>query len=156
MPNRVVQRQEVPFHLLRQRSCLSRVIALLLFIIALAIAAQTPAEESALFVTIHLPHGVSVEVPRSWRIIAGEAKEALETAVAEDIDLSRMPVPDRNVLLRANATPTDRPASVSVAFFPRATPTLQQGEELSPSELTAYDQELHRKVENALRSQGGS
>ncbi|HEV8717231.1 MAG TPA: hypothetical protein VGX03_30975 [Candidatus Binatia bacterium] len=131
-------------------------VVALLFLLSLAweAAAQTPPEEGSLFVILHLPYGISVEIPRSWRIIAGAAKEALEAGVARDIDLSRMPVPDSHVLLRANATPSDQPASMSVAFFPRAPAGLRQEEELSPSELTAYDQELHQKVEDALQSQG--
>lgn len=154
MPNRVVERSAVSFHFLRQRSSFSRVIALLLFLIALATAAQTPAEEAALFVTIHLPHSISVEIPRSWRIIAGEAKEALETGVAEDIDLSRMHIPDNNLLLRANATPTDRPAWTSVAFLPKAILTPAQAEKLSSSDLQDYDRKLRQSVESFLRSRG--
>lgn len=155
MPNKVPKRQAASLHPLQQRSNRSRVIALL-FLLSLAweAVAQTPQEEESLFVILHLPYGISVELPRSWRIIAGAAKEALETGVAGNIDLSRMLVPDSHVLLRANATPSDQPASMSVAFFPRAIVDLQQGEEPSPGELTAYDQELRRKVENALRSQG--
>src|SRR5262249_8801038 len=120
MPNKMVKRQAAPLHLRRRRN-LSRVIALLLFLFIRSEAgAQTPRQEGTLYITIHLPYGISVEVPRSWRIIAGEAKEALETAVPGDIDLSRIHVPDNNLLLRANATPTDRPAWVSMAFLPKA------------------------------------
>lgn len=155
MPNKLTKRQAAPLPPPGRRSSLSRVIALVFFLfIAWETTAQTPPEEGSLFVTIHLPHGISVEIPRSWHIVAGVAKEALEPGVAGDIDLSRMLVPDNHVLLRANATPSDQPASMAVAFFPRAVVDLQQEEEPSPSELTAYDQELRQKVENALRSQG--
>jgi hypothetical protein len=154
MPNKLTKRQATPLPPPGWRSSLSRVIAFVFFLfIAWATAAQTPPEEGSLFVTLRLPYGISVEIPRSWHIVAGAAKEALGTGVAGDIDLSRMLVPDNHVLLRANATPSDQPASMAVAFFPRAVVDLQQ-EEPSPSELTAYDQELRQKVENALRSQG--
>ena len=148
----------------RRRSRPARVIVLLFFLaLARAAAAQTAQEEESPqtlqgegspFVTVFLSHAISIELPRSWRVVAGAAREPLETGAAGDIDLSRMPVPDSHVLLRANATPSDQPASLSVAFLPRAIGNLGQGEELSPDELTAYDQQLRLKVENALRSQG--
>jgi hypothetical protein len=149
----MVKRQTAALHPLRQRRSLSRVIALLFFLsICSETGAQTPREEETLYVTIHLPYGISVEIPRSWRIIVGEAKEALETAVSGDIDLSSIHVPDNNLLLRANATPTDRPAWVSVAFLPRTILTPAQAAKLSPSDLQDYDRELRQSVENFLRS----
>ncbi|HKA55114.1 MAG TPA: hypothetical protein VKJ47_15780 [Candidatus Binatia bacterium] len=148
----------------RPRSRPARVIVLVFFL-ALAREAvaqtaqeeespQTLQEEGSLFVTVSLPHAISLELPRSWRVVAGASREPVETGAAADIDLSRMPVPDSHVLLRANATPSDQPASLSVAFLPRTGSNLRQGEEPSPDEITAYDQELRLKVENALRSQG--
>ena len=152
MPNKMVKRQAAPLHL-RRRKSLSRVIALLLFLsIRSEAGAQSPREEGTLHVTIHLPYGISVEVPRSWRIIAGKAKEALETAVPGDIDLSRMHVPDSNLLLRANATPIDRPAWVSLAFLPRVILTPARAAKLSSSDLQDYDRELRQSVESFLRS----
>ncbi|HJY80397.1 MAG TPA: hypothetical protein VKK81_04870 [Candidatus Binatia bacterium] len=140
---------------MRRRRNLSRVIALLLFLFIRSEAgAQTPREEGTLYITIHLPYGISVEVPRSWRIIAGEAKEALETAVPGDIDLSRIHVPDNNLLLKANATPTDRPAWVSVAFLPKAILTPARAEKMSSSDLQDYDRELRQSVESFLRRRG--
>jgi len=56
------------------------------------------------------------------------------------------------LLLRANATPTDRPAWVSVAFLPRAILTPAQAAKLSPSDLQDYDRELRQSVESFLRS----
>ncbi len=149
----MVKRQTLALHPLRQRRSLSRVIALLLFLsICSQAGAQTPGEEETLYVTIHLPYGISVEIPRSWRIVVGEAKEALETAVSGDVDLSRIHVPDSNLLLRANATPTDRPAWISMAFLPRAILTPAQAAKLSPSDLQDYDRELRQSVESFLRS----
>ena len=137
-----------------QRNHLSHLLTLWLLLSAFAPVSQILAEEEPLFVTIRLPYGISIEVPRSWRIVAGDAKEALEVGVARDIDLSHMPLPNTNVLLRANATPADRPAWMSVAFLPKALLTQKQAAELSPSGLKDYDQALHQKVENFLRGQG--
>jgi hypothetical protein len=153
MPNKMVKRQAAPLHL-RRRKSLSRVIALLLFLsICSEAGAQTPREEETLYVTIHLPYGISVEIPRSWRIIVGETKEALETTVSGDIDLSRMHVPDSHVLLRANATPTDRPAWVSVALLPKVILTPAQAVKLSSGDLQDYDRDLRQSVESFLQSQ---
>jgi hypothetical protein len=151
----MVKKQMAAPRPLQQRLRLCCLIALLFFLcLAREAVAQTPQEGESLFVTLRLPYGISLEIPRAWRIVAGAAREALEAGEAGDLDLSRMPVPDSHVLLRANATPSDQPASLSVAFLPRAISDLQQGEELSPGEITAYDQQLRLKVENALRSQG--
>src|SRR5262245_56401258 len=136
------------------RRNLSHVIALLLFLsICSEAGGQTPGEEETLYVTLHLPYGISVEIPRSWRLMVGETKEALETAVSGDIDLSHMHVPDSNVLLRANATPSDRPAWVSVAFLPKAVLTPAQAVKLSSGDLQDYDRNLRQRVESFLQSQ---
>ena len=139
---------------MKQRNQFSYVMVLWLFLMASATATKALAEETTLFVTIHLPYDISVETPRSWRIIAGDAKEALQTEIAKDIDLSHMDIPDNNVLLRANATPADRPAWISVAFLSKAPLTPTQAAELSPSALKDYDQAVHQKVESFLRGQG--
>jgi hypothetical protein len=99
-------------------------------------------------------YGISVEVPRSWHIIAGETKDPVETAGVGVIDLSRMPVPGNNLLLKANATPADRPAWVSVAFLPKPFLSPDQVAKFSPTDLQDYDRELHQKVENFLQSRG--
>lgn len=138
----------------KPRNDLLHVIALGLFLICFTTATQATAEEETLFVTVHLPHGIKVEIPRAWRIVAGDAQEALETGGAKDIDLSHMPIPDNNILLRANATPADRPAWMSVAFLSKALLTPTQAAELSSSGLKDYDRELHQKVENFLHGQG--
>ncbi len=139
---------------MKQRNNLSCVLALGLLLSSFLSATQAAAEEDTLFVTLRLPHGIAVEVPRSWRIIAGDAKEALVAGAARDVDLSRMSVPTNNLLLRANATPTDRPAWISVAFLAKAPLTPAQATEFSPSGLKDYDRELQQKVESFLRSQG--
>src|SRR5262249_56447388 len=99
----------------RPRSRPARVIVLVFFL-ALAREAvaqtaqeeespQTLQEEGSLFVTVSLPHAISLELPRSWRVVAGASREPVETGAAGDIDLSRMPLPASPVLPPADATP---------------------------------------------------
>jgi hypothetical protein len=137
-----------------QKSSLLCIVIFLIVLLTADAAAETLPQKEPLFVVVHLPHGISLEVPRTWRMIVGDAKDPLEIPAPEDVDLSRMRLPDNAPLFRATATPTDRPASVSVAFFSQATLTLQQAEEMPPDALAAYDRELRRSVEGAFKGQG--
>jgi len=137
---------------MKRRSNSSHLVALMLFLLVSDVASETLVEEPP-FITVRLPYGISVELPRSWRVLAGDAKETLDVPGQGDIDLSGMRPPDNNPLLRASATPADRPASMSVAFFPRVGLTPQQAAELSPGALADYDRELRRKVESSFKSQ---
>jgi hypothetical protein len=58
------------------------------------------------------------------------------------------------VLLRATATPTDRPAAILVVFLPRTALTQPQASELSAGGLADYDQALRRKVESLFKAHG--
>jgi hypothetical protein len=138
---------------MRQESYLLRIVIFLIALLAADAAAETLPQEEPLFVVVRLPHGISLEVPRTWRMIVGDAKDPLQIPAPEDVDLSKMHLPDNIPLFRATATPTDRPASMSVAFFSKATLTLRQAEEMSPDALAAYDRELRRTVEGAFKRQ---
>jgi hypothetical protein len=139
---------------MRQRNSLSRILALLFFLVVADATAQASQQEAPLFVAVHLPYGISVEIPRVWRMIVGDTKEIQEMGVSEDINVSDMPLPDNKVLFRAVATPADQPASMSVAFLPKALLTLPQAVDLSPGDLADYDRELRRQVESPFRNQG--
>jgi hypothetical protein len=130
------------------------IIALVVCFISFRAAAQTEQDEELPFVTVRLPYRVVVEVPRAWRITAGEAKEVVQPMGAGDLDLSGLPLSDSNVWVRAVATPANQPAAMSVAFLPKATLFASQKRELASGELTAYDQALRKKVDDLCKSQG--
>jgi len=138
----------------RWTGCLVRVTALVVCFSAFQAAAQTEQDEKMPFVTVRLPYGIVVEIPRAWRITAGAAKEVVEPTGVGDLDLSSLSLSDNNVLVRAIATPTNQPATMSVAFLPKTTLAASHERELASSELSAYDQALRRKVENFCQSQG--
>jgi hypothetical protein len=129
------------------------VVALVVFFCAFQAAAQTEQSEELPFVTVRLPYGIVVEVPRAWRITAGTAKEAVPPTIAGDLDLSGLPLPDNNVLVKAVATPANQPATMSIAFLPQAKLATSQEKELLSGELAAYDQALRQKVDNVCKSQ---
>jgi len=118
------------------------------------VTAEPLLEKEPPFVTVRLPYGISVEIPRSWRMLAGDAKEALAVPAEGDSDLSGMRLAANQPLLRAAPTLADRPASMSIAFFPGAELTPQQAGGLSSDALANYDRELRRKVESSFQSQG--
>jgi len=128
--------------------------ALVFFLFINELAAQPSQEEESLFLSVHLPYGISIEVPRSWRIVVGEGEKVLEPSVPGNLDLSDLRPLDNKVLFRAAATLADRPASMSVALFSKGMLTLQQAIELSPSGLADYDRALRHQIESAFKNQG--
>jgi hypothetical protein len=92
--------------------------------------------EDSKFATVILPLGVSVKVPKNWRILDGDANTTIETATEAQLNLSKIDLPTRKKLnlFRANSNPPTTYASIAI----NATDS-----EIQPSELTsATDAEL--------------
>jgi hypothetical protein len=111
-------------------------------------------EDEPIFRSVRLPHGISVELPRSWRVFVGDNKEVLETAGSQALDLSHMTIPTSRALLRATATPADQPASIFVAYQAQSPFTPAQAAELTPAALADYDRDFRQTIEQQMHTQG--
>lgn len=140
---------------MRMTQCFSSLLFLLSFCCLPVVLAETLLDEATpIFITVRLPHGLSVEVPRSWRVRVGHTSTDLELGAATTLDLSRMEIPADHTLLRATATPADRPASISIAYLPQSTVSRADMTQLSPAALAEYDNGLRHTVETQLRARG--
>jgi hypothetical protein len=110
-------------------------------------------DDAPLFVSIRLPHGISIELPRSWRVVAGDVEQDLN-ALEATLDLTHIPAPANQTLLRGTATLADLPAAMTIAYLPRSAFPLSQASEASPAALADYDRGLRDSVESQLRERG--
>ncbi|MBA3805861.1 MAG: hypothetical protein H0X14_09160 [Acidobacteria bacterium] len=94
---------------------------------AISSASPLPAQDSN-FAKLKLPLGVSVEVPKNWRLLDGDINATIETAAEAALNLSGVDLPKGKKvnLFRANSMPTTTYAAIAI----NATDS-----ELNPDEL---------------------
>lgn len=99
-------------------------------------SAQTTLPSDAKFTKLNLPLGVSVEVPKNWRILDGETNSTIETVAEASLNLANVNLPTGKKvnLFRANSLPQTTYAGIAI----NATDS-----ELDPEELkSASDAEI--------------
>ncbi len=94
-----------------------------------AIGSSLPARHS-LFVLVKLPLGVSIEVPKNWRLLDGNFNTTIETAGEAALNLAgiKLPTGQKVNLFRANSNPSTTYAGIAI----NATDS-----DISPTELLA-------------------
>jgi hypothetical protein len=86
------------------------IATLLRFLTCVAYAAESR------FAKLTLPLGVTVEVPKNWRLLGGDYNTSVETAAEAALKLGGIPIPDGEKLnlFRANSMPTTTYAGVAI------------------------------------------
>lgn len=78
--------------------------------------AQTTQPSDAKFTKLKLPLGVSVEVPKNWRILDKETNSTIETAAEASLNLANVDLPTGKKvnLFRANSVPQTTYAGIAI------------------------------------------
>ncbi len=113
---------------------------------------------SSNFVTIKLPRGVQVQIPKGWWLLGSDQLRLIATVVEATMDRSGVTVPDGDdqtiTLLAANSLPTTTYASVRIKSSRPASFTRADLVALTPSDLAQMLREQKRGLETALLFQG--
>src|SRR5712692_3962061 len=114
---------------------------------------QTPRKAEESFVTVRLPHAISVDVPRSWNVMIGEEKKELDTLVQRTLDLSGITTLGGSLLAAKSPLHTTW-AFMEVRVTFENTYTQSVTANMSQTELEAYDSYLRLVTENISKSLG--
>jgi hypothetical protein len=98
-----------------------RSYALSMILVVLSLNAPMFARATGDFVTISLPKGVSIELPRDWVVLSNKQRVTLDTFVESGLDLSGIDQPDSDLSFAANYYDEggDIIGKVNVRYYPQ-------------------------------------
>jgi hypothetical protein len=111
-------------------------------------------ERDSKFAKLRLPLGVSVEVPKNWRIIDGDLNATIQTAAEAALNLSEIELPrhKRVNLFRANSMPQTTYAGIAInATDSEEDPTVLKN--ASEEEIAALTPNMHEMMQQAMSIQ---
>lgn len=104
-------------------------------------------------VTVVLGRGLEIDIPKSWRILAGEYKKDLDSLVQRTLDLSRITT-ETGTLIVATSPLNSTYAYAEVRVTIERTFSQSQVAAFSASEMAAYDASLRAALHGMLQSLG--
>ena len=135
---------------------ISKITRVILAVILTTTATVTAAE--SLFVTVKLPHGFTVDIPKNWWIIGKDLQRNLDTSVQAVMDLTKVDVGEGSEanLIAANSMPKSTYASVRVDVSTPADENPSTIQQLTPGELSALGQETLPGLRKVADLQGNT
>lgn len=115
-------------------------------------ATREPATGS--FVTLTLPEGLEIKIPKSWSLIVGDYKRELDNMVQRTLDLSGIAA-RTGTLVSASSPRSTAWAYAEVRVAIENTYSQTQVRNLTPSDIAAYDVLAQRTLETMLQNLGG-
>lgn len=127
-------------------------------VVALATPHVLPAQTGDTFVTVALPHGVSVEVPGNWTVLSNNQPVALDPSVPSRLDLSRVSPDSPQLPFEAHLyDEADTPIGiVSARYFPHLDISQADARAISTGELHQLDVELEKGIRRNVAQRGMS
>jgi len=130
-----------------------RLLSAVTFCLMSALVTQmSVADEPA--VTVVLGQGLEIDIPKSWRILAGEYTKNLDSLVQRELDLSRITA-KTGTLMAATSPPNTTWAYAEVRVTIERTFSQSQVRTLSASEMGQYDASARAALNAMLQSTGG-
>jgi len=126
--------------------------------VALAAPEVLPAQATDTFVTVTLPHGVSIEVPGTWVIRSHNQPVTLDPTSPSRFDLSRVSLDPPRFPFEANLHDEagHTIGMVSARYFPHLDISQADARAISTGELHQLDVELEKEVRRDLADSGMS
>jgi len=136
----------------REIGCATLLVAVA-FIPASATAAATQN-----FVTVTLPKGVSIELPRNWVVLSNNQQITLDTSVESRLDLSGINKLPSELAFAANLY-DDRGrtlAILNIRYYPELGLSQADARRVTSQDLKELDSELKQNITKAVQSLGMS
>ena len=127
-------------------------VAAIFCFMCVILAQASVADEPA--VTVVLGQGLEIDIPKSWRILAGEYTKDLDSLVQRALDLSRITV-KTGTLIAATSPLTTSWAYAEVRVTVERTFSQSQVASLSASDMAEYDASTRVALQAMLQSMGG-
>lgn len=126
-------------------------ISLLLFFGALL----SPAYAKSNFITVHLPLGISIDIPRNWEILNNDQLITLDTTVESQLDLSRLQKDTSNLSFAAyHSDGNIEDAKVIVRYYPNTQVFQEEIRKYGSKEIQEFDNAIKQSIFNAAKLSG--
>ncbi|MBC6987929.1 hypothetical protein [Alteromonas sp. BZK5] len=114
----------------------------------------TPNEK---FVTVSLPHGVSLEIPRLYRVLSQKESELIDTATQSIVDLAGVDPVTYNKPFSANYFIDNKTVSiVNILYYPDIEFTQADIANFTPEDIDEVDNYLRESNSDAYKSMSSS
>jgi len=129
---------------------------IIFFVISLWIPPTTLGEGRSNFVSMKLPRGIELQIPRGWWLLGADENRLIDTSVEAAIDLSGIGTPEgkRVNLIAAHSMPKSTYAAVRVSSTipPSATPA--ELSSMAPRDIKEIQLEIQKMLKKLLPLQG--
>jgi len=109
------------------------------------------------FVTVSLPKGISIDIPRNWGVLSSDQTITLDTTVESQLDLSKSPkVISDLVFVAGYADDTGDKAKINVRYYPKETISQDIIKKANGEDVRRFDAALKEIIFTASRSGGAA
>lgn len=109
------------------------------------------------FITIKLPNGVGVDIPRNWQVATNDQRITLDTTVESQLDLSSLPKATSDLgFVAGYFDDAGDKAKVNVRYYPDTKVTQDTVRRASPKEIVGFDAALKQSMYGAMKAFGGT
>lgn len=131
---------------------------LLSCLLAATLILSVPVNSASIFVQIKLPKGVSIELPKNWKIMSGNQRITLDSASEALIDLSGSEQINSKLPFAANYFNENHITTglVNVRYYPDMEFSQNDVRSLNATDVRDFDNEIRSTLTKALRAGGMS
>lgn len=109
------------------------------------------------FISIRLPNGISIDVPRNWQIATNDQRITIDTAVESQLDLSKIPNSKSDLgFVAVYYDNAGDKAKISIRYYPDIVVSQETIRRANPTEISKFDTGLRTSTQEALEAFGGT
>jgi len=136
---------------------MQRIIPLLILFVATAGTVPPDAHAKSNFVTISLPNGFSIAIPRNWAVLSNDEMITLDTTVESKLDLSNLPKMASGLgFVAGYSADTGDRAKVNVRYYPDMKVTQDVVRQANPEDIRQFDNTLKQSIYGAAKIAGAT
>jgi hypothetical protein len=136
-----------------------RRIAAILLVIAVVGAVSLPYRSygKSNFLTMKLPNGVSIDIPRNWQVATGDERITIDTTVESQLDLSNLPKATSDLgFVAGYFDDAGDKAKINVRYYPDTKVTQDTVRHASPEGIAKFDDGLREGAAMGFKGSGGT
>ena len=129
---------------------------LFLFVFTLLFCLDSDAQSESNFVSVELPRGVQLQLPKGWWLLGDDYNQIIQSSVEAALDLSGVRLQDGQDtnLIAANSMPRSTYAAVRVDSTIPASISLGMFSTITPADVRDLEGEMRRNFQLMLPQQG--
>lgn len=115
----------------------------------------SPGYAKSNFITVLLPLGISIDIPRNWEVLNNDQLITLDTTVESQLDLTRLPKDASTLSFAAyHSDGTLENAKVIVRYYPNTEVFQEEIRRYGSKEIQEFDNAIKQSIFNAAKLSG--